>query len=386
MTLLLTRYIRECGRFLLPKFLLAILKKTRAAYYRKALYKCFHKQEIPEWMSAQIEKDLAPYKESGISLKSLNEVIQEYINLVPHNAWELVRCRIQNGIIALLKPLPTKETQGRWEVMHQTLMHLSYMTPLPDIDFVMCIGDCLGPAPASFFKKYNIPVLTFAKHEEDTVSILIPDFEAFIEGFYENMLLDTSAGRIRFPWRVKKEKAFWRGATTGGTLEVHNYQEFPRIKIAHLSSKNPHLIDAKLTVLSQIKDPKVLKLLSPFVGNSAPILDHLKYKYQILIDGNTCTYSRAYWQLFSDCLIFKQTSPNIQWYYSCLTPYVHYIPVAYDFSDLKEKIKWAQNHDLEAQQMVAHANAFAQKNLKKQNIYLYLLLLLQKYAALQRSL
>ena len=350
----------------------------------------FHEQIFPDWMIAQIAEDLSPYKECGISLNAIDQAVQEYIGVVPHNAHELVRCHIRNGVISIGQPFLTERTWGRWNVIYQALMNLSHIIALPDVNFVMCVGDSLDPRAALLFKKYGIPVLTFAKFKEDSVAILIPDFEVLSEGFYEKVLLDTSQGRVLFPWSVKEGKAFWRGATTGAdnagcySLYVHNYQEFPRVKLAFFSAKYPCLIDAKLTALAQIGDARVFDFLAPYTGPVVSSINHLKYKYQILVDGNTCAYSRAYWQLFSDCLIFKQASPNIQWYYRCLCPYVHYVPVAYDFGDLNEKIEWAENHDTEVQEIIANANDFAKKNLRKQDVYLYLYLLLKKYADLQK--
>ncbi|MFS8563824.1 MAG: glycosyltransferase family 90 protein [Rhabdochlamydiaceae bacterium] len=340
-------------------------------------------------MTSQIVENFTFYKTSGISLQAIDQSIQEYVKSVPRNGWELVRFRIRNREILTLDPSPTQSTYFRWEAIYEALIQLSNLTSLPDIDFIVCVGDSLHPDAALFFRKYGVPIFAFAKSKNDVVSILMPDSEALSKGFYERVLTDTSQGRMVFPWHTKEEKAFWRGATTGidhvGNyfLDYHNYQEFPRVKLVQSSAKYPYLIDAKLTVLAQA-DPRVFDLLSPYTGTFVSVIDHLRYKYQILIDGNTCTYSRAYWQLFSDCLIFKQTSPNIQWYYCCLSPYVHYIPLAYDLSDLKEKIEWARIHDAEAQQIVASANDFAQKNLKKEDVYFYLLLLLQKYGELQR--
>jgi hypothetical protein len=37
-----------------------------------------------------------------------------------------------------------------------------------------------------------------------------------------------------------------------------------------------------------------------------------------------------------------------QWYYSQLVPWVHYIPIAADMSDLIEKVQWVTSHDDEA--------------------------------------
>jgi hypothetical protein len=383
--------------FILGFFLVVTLsgftvKNKRATYHIRDVQAFFQKQEHPAWMISQITEDLSPYQKQGISLQSIAQAAKDYAHFFPHNNFELARCRIQHGQVFTLEPLPTSPTRGRFNTIYQALTHLINIVPIPDLDFFICVGDSLSPDVALFFKKYHIPIFAFAKLDTDTTSILIPDCEALLDGFYEKVLFDTSEGRRLFPWPTKKDKAFWRGATTGvdssfsNHLDFNNYQEFPRVKLALLSSQYPHLIDAKLTILAQITDPRVFDLLAPYVGRSLPVTDHLNYKYQILVDGNTCAYSRAYWQLFSDCLMFKQTSPNIQWYYRSLVPYVHYVPIAYDLSDLKDKIEWARHHDLEAQQIIANANDFAQQNLKKQDVYLYLYLLLQKVAELQKSL
>jgi hypothetical protein len=115
--------------------------------------------------------------------------------------------------------------------------------------------------------------------------------------------------------------------------------------------------------------------------NYVPISDHLKYKYLILVDGFTSAFHRGYWQLFSNSVLFKQTSPDFQWYYNALEPYVHYIPFENDLSDLIDKIKWAQEHDLVVQQIVHNANDFAHTHLTYADIMLYVYLLLTEYAA-----
>ncbi len=113
--------------------------------------------------------------------------------------------------------------------------------------------------------------------------------------------------------------------------------------------------------------------------------NHLKYKYQLLIDGNSCAYSRAYWQLFSNCAILKQSSPNLQWFYGLLKPYVHYIPLQNDLSDLPEKILWSKDHDKEVRKIISNAQMLAQENLKQADLYYYLYLVLHEYSKMQRD-
>ena len=44
-------------------------------------------------------------------------------------------------------------------------------------------------------------------------------------------------------------------------------------------------------------------------------------------------------------MVFKQDSIYYEHFYSDLKPFVHYIPIKYDLSDLVEKINWAINND-----------------------------------------
>ena len=368
------------------------IANQKVAHSINFLHQTINKNNFPEWMISQIDKDLAPFKQGRLSKQAIDIALENYLksDFGLGNGLELARCQIKNSNVFIHGLYPTKQTEQRLAIVIQALSNLANMIPLPDIDFIICVGDALGSQASLFF--YNIPVLAFAKQSQDRIPALIPDCEALSDGFCEKVLADAAHACRYFPWEIKEEKAFWRGATTGsdisgyGLLNAHNYQEFPRVKLSQLSSQYPHLIDAKLSILAQIEEPVVYKLLAPYTSSAIPVIDHLKYKYQILIDGNTCAYSRAYWQLFSDCLTFKQTSPNIQWYYAFLQPYVHYVPIAHDLSDLVEKIEWAKNHDLEAQRIMNNAKAFAHEYLKKEDIYLYLYLFVHKYAELFKPL
>jgi uncharacterized protein Usg len=51
-----------------------------------------------------------------------------------------------------------------------------------------------------------------------------------------------------------------------------------------------------------------------------------------------------------------------------IKPYVHYIPVAEDMSDIIEKIQWCLDHPKESQKIVKNAFDFASNFLKLNNI------------------
>jgi len=49
--------------------------------------------------------------------------------------------------------------------------------------------------------------------------------------------------------------------------------------------------------------------------------------------------------LAGDSVILKQDSHYYEFFYKQLRPYVHYIPVKADLSDLLDRIQWAKQHD-----------------------------------------
>lgn len=178
----------------------------------------------------------------------------------------------------------------------------------------------------------------------------------------------------------------WRGTTTGGQYRMDNYLSFPRSRLVALSKQHPEYLDARFNAHCLTPDLGDRLQSQGYMGASLSAADQLHYKYQILIDGNSCAYSRAYWQLFSNSLILKVESDNIQWYYDALSPYKHYVPVKSDLSNLIEQIEWARSHDREARQIIQNANAFAENNLQKAQIDDYLTEALLAYASISKAL
>ncbi|HSX12556.1 MAG TPA: glycosyl transferase family 90, partial [Rhabdochlamydiaceae bacterium] len=229
------------------------------------------------------------------------------------------------------------------------------------------------------------PLFAFAKNRyREKKVVLIPD-DGALRG-NSSWLAKVKEGKKRYPWNAKENKLFWRGSTTGGCATLSTFQTLPRAQLVRLSLQFPELVDARFNHLVQMDKETEQKLLElGYKGDTVSVVDHLKYKYQILIDGNTCAYTRAFWQLYSDCAIFKQNSDNIQWFYRALAPGVHYVAIQEDMSDLVEKVQWAQTDDAEVQKIVKNANLFARYNLQIEDMHLYLYLLLCEYAKLIRK-
>lgn len=132
----------------------------------------------------------------------------------------------------------------------------------------------------------------------------------------------------------KINSVVWRGGSTGYGSKIDN----PRYKLV---SKYYEKFNVGFSKLSQGRN------WGNFVRDSLTIKEQLKYKYIIVIEGNDVATSLK-WVLMSNSVPFMQHPTKETWLMEgILKPFVHYIPLNEDFSDLDEKIQWAnENQDL----------------------------------------
>ena len=65
--------------------------------------------------------------------------------------------------------------------------------------------------------------------------------------------------------------------------------------------------------------------------------------------------------LHGDSLILWQQTNWFEAYYNGLRPFVHYVPVASDLSDLFAKISWARAHPADVAHIIRNAQRFARQ-------------------------
>jgi Glycosyl transferase family 90 len=85
--------------------------------------------------------------------------------------------------------------------------------------------------------------------------------------------------------------------------------------------------------------------------------------------------------LRSGTLIFKSTRYR-EWYTERLTPFVDYIPVNYNLTDLPEKIEWAYQHPELANNITRHANEISSRFLRLEDMRCYVYRLMLEYQML----
>jgi hypothetical protein len=99
--------------------------------------------------------------------------------------------------------------------------------------------------------------------------------------------------------------------------------------------------------------------------------DMINYKYILDIDGNSSTWDATAWKLNSGSVIFKTDSNWEQWFYKEYKPWVHYVPVADDFSDIQERYKWCEANPKKCVEMIRNAKELFQTIYRHENVLKY---------------
>ena len=88
------------------------------------------------------------------------------------------------------------------------------------------------------------------------------------------------------------------------------------------------------------------------------LLSMNRYKYLLNIEGNDSS-SGITWMLYSNSVVFMSRPSVAAWAMEdLLIPFVHYIPLADDYSNLLEMLKWAKEHDQACQEISSRATEF----------------------------
>jgi len=180
----------------------------------------------------------------------------------------------------------------------------------------------------------------------------------------------SAMGRNQVPWDQKIEKLFWRGRDS----------RRERLKLVELAHEYPDAINASITAYFFFREEESRLGKSSYVS----FFDFFDHKYQLNIDGTVAAYRLPY-LLAGGGVVFKQESSYYEHFYTGLEPWVHYIPVAQDLSDLIARIDWARKNDQKAKQISESALQFAQNNLLPQNVLCYHAQMLARWAGLLES-
>lgn len=366
--------------------------RSRETYVKIISKKQFHSKlkNAPTWMDEQIKDDVAFIKSKKVTQEALAETFETMKRNFAISKKDFIRYRIVDNKLYQCF-LDDEKTSKKEEAFEKAIKTILKLKKLPDVDFIYSHIDGLP----SKVNKYNTrfyyedkrdfylvkderkqaPVFTRAKSKDVKEGILIPDYVALSE-LWPKLQKKIIAVSSDVSWTEKAARLHWRGASS----------KTERFNLCELSLKHQNIIDAGF--VDTINDRKIeeLKLwgkldIYQFLKRDfANKKEQLNHKYLPVLDGVMCTYPGYHWRLLSNSLVLKQTSDEIQWFYKALKPYVHYVPIEHDLSDILEKVNWAVLNDDKCQEIVQEATDFVLNNLMLEDVYVYFYKALLEYS------
>jgi len=101
------------------------------------------------------------------------------------------------------------------------------------------------------------------------------------------------------------------------------------------------------------------------------ITEMVGYKYLLDIDGTAGSWDSTAWKLNSGSVILKVESCWRQWFHNDYIPWVHYVPIKDDFSNIKEQYEWCESHQKECEEMIKKCKLLFEKAYRYQNVIDY---------------
>nr|XP_030713104.1 protein O-glucosyltransferase 1 isoform X1 [Globicephala melas] len=330
-----------------------------------------------------IEEDLTPFR-GGISRKMMAEVVRRKLG----THYQIIKNRLY------------RENDCMFPSRCSGVEHfiLEVIGRLPDMEMVINVRDYpqvpkwMEPAIPVFsfskphFSKVLGPVISHEALSEEQIEapihqstmiscILLGHFgkEDPLFGQYILPVLDggTSSEKTwsaaQWPWKKKNSTAYFRGSRTSPE----------RDPLILLSRKSPKLVDAEYTKNQAWKSMK--DTLGKPAAKDVHLVDHCKYKYLFNFRGVAASFRLKHLFLCGS-LVFHVGDEWLEFFYPQLKPWVHYIPVKTDLSNVQELLQFVKANDDVAQEIAERGSQFILNHLQMDDITCYWENLLTEYS------
>ncbi|XP_032897594.1 protein O-glucosyltransferase 1 isoform X1 [Amblyraja radiata] len=254
---------------------------------------------------------------------------------------------------------------------------LEIISDLPDMEFVLNVRDY--PQAPKWMKPVR-PVLSFSKTSEYN-DIMYPAW-TFWEGGpavwpiyptglgrWDLMTKDMKTSAEEWPWEKKVSKGFFRGSRTSSE----------RDPLILLSREDPLLVDAEYTKNQAWKSEK--DTLGNPPAKEIPLVEHCKYKYLFNFRGVAASFRFKHLFLCGS-LVFHVGNEWLEFFYPQLKPWMHYIPVNRDLSDVRNLLQFVKENDQFAREIAERGHRFIQDHLRMVDVSCYWKRLLLEYSKL----
>ena len=291
----------------------------------------------------------------------------------------------------------------KWPYLSQVVLKPATDADLPSsgFPFLMWYGDFTGCNYLKWKDRYSIPLYTVAALDVCNYTFPFPNYGNAIDTNV-NWETEIELSNTNYQWNNKLSQIVWRGGLTGDMSDMEHksprwnmMEKVHAIEKEHTNSatlssspQQPFLFDFGATRL-----PGKHKKFSPYVDDvggfvkSMPMEDFQRYRGILDMDGNS--WSIRFGRLLCYNSVILKVEPTwVEYFYykdePKLQPWVHYIPVKADLSDLVELSEFVADpaNDEFLQTMVMSANTWCRRNMSKQRIASDMLNIWERYLQL----
>ena len=293
---------------------------------------------------------------------------------------ELARVQILNGSLYVTCPF-RNEAPNSACFNSDTLALLLSLTRMPDVDFLYDGGEnvCHGTL------RRSKPVAIFTTETADGCDNVLTPPRAFVGVLPDNARWAARAAQGVWAWHQRINNVLFRGTTTGGRpFNKSGHLQSLRAKAVAFSLQHPELLDARFATRSgtfgeQDEQELLRRGMTAERGSFLTWYDALKYRAALVLDGNTVA-DRLAFIMASTTAVIKVDSPRREAYYSLMQPYVHYVPVHADLSNLEAQLRWALANETRLHTIARNGAKFALAHLSRRATLCHWTTLLIRYA------
>lgn len=193
-------------------------------------------------------------------------------------------------------------------------------------------------------------------------------------------ITDYNNHRMFTPWEEREPRAVFRGSLTGPIPDN------PRLSLFALGQQYPNYLDIDIidsSVRPQIWNYNVYEFPATGSNGTYTTLSQQINRFQIIIhiQGHVQAFRLGH-LLELPVVVLKVECATSLWYESELIPWVHYVPVASDLSNVIEQIEWCRTHVVECKQMIRKSTEFAETMLSWNGCLLHTARKLQAYSCI----
>jgi len=204
-------------------------------------------------------------------------------------------------------------------------------------------------------RNINLPILRktrLAGTDESVILFKMGGWRHWV-GLPNVVLADT------VPWEEKKGMAVWRGSSTGGCAypkqiyldpkDDPNQHYCPRAQII----RRIPWYDEKFGDILDVGVTSYVQNVEPLWGYKSEMsrLEQMSHKKLIVVEGNDVSTSGKWAMTTTSAILTTKPTVSSWLMEELLVPYIHYIPVADDFSDLETQVQWCLDNDEKCEQI-----------------------------------